>query len=75
MTPEEILTDLNSKNRDSLYACPDFQHLTHEEVLALMDGAAMRGFRHGTNVAMSMLQGALVVQLTRNAQGQRDNST
>jgi hypothetical protein len=74
MTPEEILADLNSKNRDTLHALRDFQNLTRDEVLALMDGAAMRGFKHGTNVAMSMLQGALVVQLTRGSPREQDSS-
>lgn len=65
MTPEEIVTDLNTKNRTALYARDDFQQLRPEQVLALMDAAAMQGFRLGSNVAMSMVKGALLVQLTR----------
>ena len=65
MTPEEIITDLNACNRGALYELDDFDHLTHEQVLALMDAAAMRGFRLGSNVAVSMVQGALLVQLSR----------
>lgn len=65
MTPEEIVTELNIKNRDALYAREDFQNLSHDQVLALMDAAAMQGFKLGSNVALSMVKGALLVQLTR----------
>lgn len=65
MTPEEIVAEINSNNRDTLYAREDFQHLTHEQVLGLMDAAAMRGFQFGSNVALSMVQGALVIQLSK----------
>ena len=65
MTPEEIIHDLNTRNREVLYAGPDYHHLTHEQVLALMDAAAMYGFRLGSNTALSMVKGALLVQLTR----------
>lgn len=64
MTPEEIVVDLSAKNRAALYARNDFQNLTPEQVLALMDAAAMQGFRLGSNIAMSMVKGALLVQLT-----------
>ncbi len=67
MTPDEIVTDLNSRNRDVLYARDDYLHLTHDQVLALMDSAAMQGFKLGSNVALSMVKGALLVQLTRTA--------
>jgi len=65
MTPEEIVADLNAKNRDVLYARTDYQNLPHNQVLALMDAAAMQGFKLGSNVALSMVKGALLVQLTR----------
>jgi len=65
MTPEEIVTDLNTRNREALYGHTDYHNLTHEQVLALMDAAAMQGFRLGSNVALSMVKGALLVQLTR----------
>ncbi|MGE5649815.1 hypothetical protein [Noviherbaspirillum sp. UKPF54] len=74
MTPEEIVADLNGKNRDALYAHNDYQHLTHEQVLALMDAAAMQGFKLGSNVALSMVKGALLVQLTRSVGAQKDRS-
>jgi urease gamma subunit len=67
MTPEEIVTDLNAQNRDMLYLRNDCNKLTHEEVLALMDAAAMQGFRLGSNVALSMVKGALLVQMARSA--------
>jgi hypothetical protein len=72
MTPEEIVTDLNHRNREALYGRDDYCHLTHEQVLAMMDAAAMRGFKLGSNVALSMVKGSLLVQLTR-AAGTRHN--
>jgi hypothetical protein len=74
MTPEEIVADLNEKNRDALYARADHQNLRHEQVLALMDAAAMQGFKLGSNVALSMVKGALLVQLTRAAGTKTDKS-
>ncbi|HEY0845923.1 MAG TPA: hypothetical protein VGE12_11185 [Noviherbaspirillum sp.] len=72
MTPEEIVTDINTRNRATLYGREDYCHLTHDQVLALMDEAAMQGFRLGSNVALSMVKGSLLVQLTR-ATGTRPN--
>lgn len=74
MTPEEIAVELNTKNRDTLYARTDYKNLTDEQVLALMDAAAMKGFRLGSNVALSMVKGALLVQLTRAAGARTDKS-
>jgi hypothetical protein len=74
MTPEEIVAELNAKNRDALYARADHSSLTHEQVLALMDTAAMQGFKLGSNVALSMVKGALLVQLTR-AAGAKTNTS
>lgn len=65
MTPEEIVAEISRTNREVLYVQKNYQSLTHEQVLVLMDAAAMRGFRFGSNVALSMLQGELVVRLTR----------
>lgn len=75
MTPEEIVVQLNTTNRELLYSREDHQHLTHEQVLALMNAAAMRGFRHGTNVTLSMLKGALLVQLARVAGRRKDTAS
>jgi hypothetical protein len=72
MTPEEIVTDLNEKNRHTLYEREDYDKLSHEQVLALMDDAAMRGFKLGSNVALSMVKGALLVQLSRNVAASQD---
>lgn len=74
MTPEEIVTDINTRNREALYGRTDYHHLTHEQVLALMDAAAMQGFRMGSNLALSMVKGSLLVQLTRAAGMRRDTS-
>ncbi len=65
MTPEEIVTEINHKNRAVLYTRQDYQALNPQQILALMDAAAMRGFQYGSNVALSMVQGALLVQLAR----------
>lgn len=67
MTPEEIVYDINLRNRDALYTRTDYQHLTHDQVLELMDAAAMQGFKLGTTVALSMVKGALFVQMSRTA--------
>ncbi|TFV88437.1 hypothetical protein E4K72_21980 [Oxalobacteraceae bacterium OM1] len=72
MTPEEIVADLNQKNRATLDAHPHKDLLTYDEVLGLMDAAAMQGFRLGSNVALSMVKGALLVQLSRTATAQRE---
>jgi hypothetical protein len=39
-----------------------------------MDAAAMKGFRLGSNVALSMVKGALFVQLTRASAARTDKS-
>ncbi|WP_420476281.1 hypothetical protein [Noviherbaspirillum sp. ST9] len=72
MTPDEIVNDINTMNREALYGRVDYHNLTHEEVLELMDAAAMQGFRMGSNLALSMVKGALLVQLTRAADAPRD---
>lgn len=72
MTPEEIVTDINTRNREALYGRNDYHNLTHEQVLALMDTAAMQGFRLGSNLALSMVKGALLVQLTRAMGARKD---
>jgi hypothetical protein len=74
MTPEEIVADLNEKNRDVLYSHTDHHNLKSDQVLALMDAAAMQGFKLGSNVALSMVKGALLVQLTRAAGTKTDKS-
>jgi hypothetical protein len=65
MTPEEIVAEINRENRAVLYVRTDFRSLGPEQILALMDAASLRGFQLGTNVAMSMIQGTLLVQITR----------
>jgi hypothetical protein len=72
MTPQEIVADLNEKNRHILYEREDYDKLSHEQVLALMDDAAMQGFKLGSNVALSMVKGALLVQLARNVAAGQD---
>ena len=74
MTPEEIVNNINARNRETLYGRNDYHNLTHEEVLALMDEAAMQGFRMGSNLSLSMVKGALLVQLTRTSGIRRDAS-
>ena len=65
MTSDEIVSEISRKNRDAFPVREDSSFLTREQVLDLMDAAAMRGFQFGSNVAMSMVQGALLVQLAR----------
>ena len=64
MTSDEIVSEISRKNRDA-FPRENSSFLTREQVLDLMDAAAMRGFQFGSNVAMSMVQGALLVQLAR----------
>lgn len=65
MTPEEIVAEIGCINRTVLCVGQEQQSWTREQVLSLMDTAAMRGFRFGSNVALSMVQGELVVRLSR----------
>lgn len=65
MTSDEIVGEISSKNRAAFPVHDDGEFLTREQVLDLMDAAAMRGFQFGSNVALSMVQGALLVQLAR----------
>lgn len=75
MTPEEIVGDLNARNRSTLYAHEDVAQLSPQQVLALMDEAAMQGFKLGSNVALSMVKGSLLVQLNRSAAATRNGPT
>lgn len=72
MTPEEIVSDLNARNRSVLYAREDCGKLSTEQVLELMNSAAMQGFKLGSNVALSMVKGSLLVQLNRTAAARKD---
>ncbi|WP_151634577.1 hypothetical protein [Noviherbaspirillum aerium] len=72
MTPDEIINSINTSNREILYGMEDYRHLTPEQVLALMDSAAMRGFKMGSNTALSMIQGAIAVQLARSTGARPD---
>ena len=62
MEPQEIVDCINEQNRQLLYSRSDFNNLTHEQVLHLMNTAAMRGFRFGGDSAMSLVQSKLVVK-------------
>ncbi|GIZ53878.1 hypothetical protein [Noviherbaspirillum aridicola] len=73
MTPEEIVAEINTRNREALDACDSMERLTRDQVLTLMDNAAMQGFRMGSNVALSMVKGALLVQVSRSG-GVRRNA-
>ena len=65
MTPEEIVSHLHRINREVVQARPTDKEIASDQLLALMDAAAMRGFQFGSNVAMSMVQGTLLVHLLR----------
>ena len=62
MGPQEIVDRIDEQNRQILYARSDFTRLTHEQVLNLMNTAAMRGFRFGSDSALSLVQSKLVVK-------------
>jgi hypothetical protein len=62
MGPQEIIDRIDEQNRRLLYARSDFQQLTHEQVLQLMNTAAMRGFRFGSDSALSLVQSKLLVK-------------
>jgi hypothetical protein len=74
MTPEEIAAELHAKNRATLDTRHDPRVLSEAEILALMDAAAMKGFRLGSNVAVSMIKGALLVHLARITSGRPGES-
>ena len=72
MVPEEIIEYLNAKNRSILSEnCRD-EFLTHEQVLTLMNAAAMRGFRFGGESALSMVKSMLVMRQFRNGAANRN---
>lgn len=62
MGPQEIIDRIDEQNRQLLYSRSDFNGLTHEQVLHLMNTAAMRGFRFGSDSALSLVQSKLVVK-------------
>lgn len=62
MSPEEIIEYVDAQNRNLLYSRDDFQNLTHEQVLQLMNIAAMRGFRFGSECALSLVKSKLLVR-------------
>jgi len=62
MQAEEIIAHIDEQNRSLLYGHKDFNNLTHAEVLHLMNTAGMRGFRFGSESALSLVQSKLVVK-------------
>jgi hypothetical protein len=74
MTPEEIVQQIKRINRHLLKSRAPQQTSGSEHVLALMDAAALRGFQLGSNVAMAMVQGSVLVQTAR-AEGERSKGT
>jgi hypothetical protein len=67
MEPEEIIDHIDEQNRNLLYAREDYHTLTHQQVLQLMNTAAMRGFRFGSDSALSLVQSKLVVKFVSEA--------
>ena len=61
MTPEEVFTEVDTKNREALSKLAG--KFSGEEMLALMNASAMYGFRLGSNLALSMLKGALLTKM------------
>lgn len=62
MEPEEIVETLAAQNRDILAAGKPLQDLTADDILGLMNLAAMRGFRFGSESALSMVKSKLLVK-------------
>lgn len=62
MGPHEIIDRIDEQNRQLLYSRGDFNCLTHDQVLHLMNTAAMRGFRFGSDSALSLVQSKLVMK-------------
>jgi hypothetical protein len=60
MTPAEIVAQCDAENRQAIKAAGG---VDSEVMMALLNAASMRGFRLGSNVAMSMVQGSLAVKL------------
>lgn len=74
MTPEEIIADLQAGNRDLLLSESECGVYSTDQVLALMGDAAMNGFKLGSNVALSMVKGSLVIQLNQTRSAKKDIS-
>lgn len=62
MAPEEIIDHIDAQNRALLAAHPGFHELSTERVLQLMNTAAMRGFRFGSESALSLVKSKLVMK-------------
>jgi hypothetical protein len=60
MTPAEIVAQCDAENRQAIKAAGG---VDSEVMMALLNAASMRGFKLGSNVAMSMVQGSLAVRL------------
>lgn len=62
MTPEEIIASLSEKNLELLESrgLP-----VNEGILQLLNQASMRAFKLGSDTAMSMVRGALAVELAK----------
>ncbi|MGH8807583.1 MAG: hypothetical protein ACREX0_06875 [Noviherbaspirillum sp.] len=67
MTPEEIIAQIVAQNRGTLYAHCDCDTLTAEQVLGLMNTAAMQGFRFGSESTLSVVKGTLLVKYVSEA--------
>jgi hypothetical protein len=65
MTPEEIVAQIRRENRALLYSRTDYRTLDPEQILALMDAAAIHGFRIGSDVALSIIQGGVAVEIAK----------
>lgn len=74
MAPEEIVQHIDSANRQLLYAEQDYLQLTPEQILVLMNAAALQGFRYGSDMALSRLQGELFLY-TLTGKGPKERSS
>lgn len=62
MTPEDIIEHIDAQNRALLAAHPDMHQLSLDKVLDLMNTAAMRGFRFGSETALAAVKSKLVMK-------------
>ncbi|HEY0844500.1 MAG TPA: hypothetical protein VGE12_03985 [Noviherbaspirillum sp.] len=62
MTPEDIIGHIDAQNRALLAAHPELHAFTPDKVLDLMNKAAMRGFRFGSESALAAVKSTLVMK-------------
>jgi hypothetical protein len=62
ITPEELVAQIHAENHAALRKIIDQGDAPDELMLALLDQAAMRGFRLGSNFAVSAINAQLALR-------------